>query len=70
MARSQIIFLLVVVVFLLLLPSSAQTGWARCRNKGGDCVGDSEVIRSSGVEEAELIILYFSISGQVSLLQK
>ena len=62
MARGQMMFLLVVVLVLLLLPpislsQSAQAGRARCRNKGGDCVADSEVIRRAGEQEAGLLIL-------------
>ena len=68
MARSQIIFLLVVVVFLLLLPPSARAGWARCRNKGGDCVADSEVTRGARGRRENIINMI--ISGPVSALQK
>ena len=71
MARGQMMFLLVVVLVLLLPPislsQSAQAGRARCRNKGGDCVADSEVIRAdkeirrSGDQEAgQLILILYS----------
>ena len=72
MARGQMMFLLVVVLVLLLPPislsQSAQAGRARCRNKGGDCVADSEVTRGARGRREDIINMI--ISGPVSALQK